>query len=110
MFSFASIEFTSFTRRTLQFGIQLRMHGIAAEEAGMCLAWIKFQQNTGSNCFASWRHFQLFQEWIQRVGNWGDGLLRGQENVLMGGRKLRGIFWRLGGIGENRVLLPVVNL
>ena len=28
MFSFASIEFTSFTRRTLQFEIQLRMHGI----------------------------------------------------------------------------------
>ena len=35
-----------------------------------------------------------------------DRLLRGQENVLMGGRKLRGIFWR--GIAENGVLL--VNL
>ena len=29
-------------------------------------------------------------------GGGEDRLLRGQENVLMGGRKLRGIFWRGG--------------
>ena len=29
-----------------------------------------------------------------------DRLLRGQENVLMGRRKLRGIFWRVGYGGE----------
>ena len=30
----------------------------------------------------------------------GVGLLRGQENVLMGRRKLRGIFWRVESCGE----------
>ena len=107
MFSFASIEFTSFTRRTLQFGIQF-------EDAWNC-------SRGGGNVFSldqvSAEHrLQLlcllapFPTFLRMDPEGGVGLLRGQENVLMGRRKLRGIFWRLGGIGENRVLLPVVNL
>ena len=69
----------------------------------MCLAWIKFQQNTGSNCFASWRRFQLFQEWIQReLERWPfartrecvDGEKEIEGNILEGGELRRmGCCW-----------------
>ena len=86
-------------RTPLHFGCM----DLQREEVAMCLAWIGFYEDSGSNCAKS-----LLGGSFNFSGD--RGLLRGQENVLMGGRKLRGIFWRLGRIGENRVLLPVVNL
>ena len=68
----------------------LWMHGLAEEEVAMCLAWIGFHEDSGSNCAKS-----LLGGSFNFSGD--RGLLRGQENVLMGGKEIEGNILETGG-------------
>ena len=60
------------------------------EEVAMCLAWIGFHEDSGSNCAKS-----LLGASFNFSGD--RGLLRGQENVLMGGEEIEGNILETGG-------------
>ena len=62
----------------------------AEEEVAMCLAWIGFHEDSGSNCAKSLLGASF--NFSQR--QWPFARTR---ECIDGGRKLRGIFWRLGG-------------
>ena len=85
-------------RTPLHFGCM----DLQREEVAMCLAWIGFHEDSGSNCAKS-----LLGASFNFSGD--RGLLRGQENVLMGGKEIEGNILE-GGELRRRMGVLLVNL